>query len=141
MEVALYVADDIQNLASGKLLMVGVYADRRIIMSVPKGAVMNSENKAGVPMLCVLVSVIGVDAGEHKCRAEMYYPDGSPLSQPQETTVMVAPPHRALNFIQRFTPFTFWEEGGYAVHITVDGQEFVNKFDIAFQEIENPVAH
>ena len=135
MKSIFYIADDIQTLQSGKLMMVGVYADHIIIAHIPKEeqVKMTKETPGAISQLCVVITVTDITSGDHQGYVELLRPDGSSVHK-QEVPVVVFPGHRSFNLILRFAPFQFIEAGTYTLRTTVGEETVDDTFQIVFQD-------
>jgi hypothetical protein len=120
------VADDIQQLAMGKTMAVGIYADHVILLNVP------ANGPLGVPALAklhMMLTVRGLPVGEHDARAEIVLPDGStaPRILPMKISAL---PEQAATFIFAFAPFPVPQEGRYLLRVHVAGETIENDFTI-----------
>ncbi len=119
----LYVADEFRVEQTGKLLVIGLYADGVVIMRVPKNAPKpTKEAPYGMDVLSLLVAIGGF-SGEEKVRISI-----GP-SQVVERTVSVQP-GRSANLHMTLRPFTFASFGVKNMLVEFAGVKHKLQFEI-----------
>lgn len=120
--ITLYVADDLRQEISGKVSMIGLYADRVVVLQIPPGSPEPSEETPLViDGLSFLVNIAGL-SGRHRLSVRFFVDGSSPLSEPQMREADFDPQLSA-NFAVRIRPFAVATFGRKKVVVTVDDNE------------------
>ncbi len=131
MKHILYVADDIQPLASGKLLTVGLYPDAVIMMHMPPDApTVSLDAPAGMATLCLLLTVTGLPLGDSLYEGTLLLPDGAtstPAAPLQHVSVNGQDP---VNVIHKFAPFLVPQIGTYTLISKFKDVELRSTFEV-----------
>lgn len=132
MESFFYVADDVQTLADGKLLLVGLYADRVLVMNIPRsaGVKLSAETPAGIASLAVVLTLVGLAPGEMTLATRLVLPDGTQSMQqlPDQKLKVVA--GGSNNVVLKFSPFIVPQAGTYTLSTAFDGQVIESRFEV-----------
>lgn len=142
MDTFFYVADDIQSLADGKTLMVGVYPDRVLLVNFPKGsnARPTLENPMAIGSLAMMVTVSGLLAGERTVQPVLTFPDGSPAPINLTPLTFRTELGRSANLLLKFTPFLIAQEGNYTLSMTIDDTLVESSLEVRFAEQDTPAS-
>ena len=138
MQATLYVADDIQSLAEGKTLMVGVFTDRVVVLNVPPDAreMVNKGEPIGLASLSLMFTITGLDAGEYVGTPQITLPNGEPSPNQAEPSPFSVPKGGAANLLLRFQPFFVVGAGRYDVTVAVDGVSVSADFEVRLALLE-----
>ena len=128
MRVEFFAADDIQALADGKVMLMGLYPDKIFILSVPPEAPQGAQMM--VPTLAVLASIIEAPTGDYEIRPELLLPDESPY--PMDLGVKRVHIHsgKSVNAVFKFAPFVFTSFGVFTFRIHIADQVFEAKIEM-----------
>jgi hypothetical protein len=136
MEVTLYVAEDIQTLENQKLLMVGVFADRVILLNVPKGT---PKPSAATPMamstLSLSLTVAGLPPESYTVTLSLKSPSGVEIMQDRSPREFAVTEGSALNLIVKSTPFVMVEDGLYTLSASIGDQTASGTFVVKVKEL------
>ena len=133
-----YIADDIQTLNDSKVLIVGAYPDRVIILNMPRldGLKPTLATPIGIPKLCAMVTVKGLLPGAVRIVPRLIYPGGISSDLQFGSIESVLPENQdSANFLLAFTPFPVVGSGKYAVEFEVQGHTVHEEFELRVNEI------
>lgn len=132
MQATLYVADDIQSLAEGKTLMVGVFTDRVVVLNVPPETVemVNKGTPLGLAALALMFTITDIEPGEHVGAPRITLPNGEPSPNQVEPSPFSVPKGGAANLLLKFQPFFVIGAGKYDVTVEVDGVPVSADFEV-----------
>lgn len=132
MQATIYVADDIQSLAEGKTLMVGVFTDRVIVLNVPPEAreMVNKGEPIGLAALSLMFTITGIEPGEHVGVPRITLPNGEPSPNHAEPSPFSVPKGGGANLLFKFQPFFVVGPGKYDVTVDVDGVPISADFEV-----------
>jgi len=137
MESFFYLADDIQELAGGKLLLVGLYADRIVYIGLPpSGEKPTSEKPFGIPNLALMLNLRELKPGDHAIGMRILLPDGTPMTDelaPRQSTVLASGAH---NVIVKLSPFPVKQFGRYTLSVQVDDEVVTAAFFLRMAELD-----
>jgi hypothetical protein len=139
MEAVLFVADDIQPLAGGKLLVVGLYADR--VLSIARDLAIEQATPGAVPavnQMCLMVTLIGLPVGKYEATTAFVAPDGSEFAKPVPSRLIDMTAGRSCNLLVKIAPFATPLAGSYKVVTSVGEHRFENSFEIRFEDRPAP---
>ena len=124
MKLQLLVADTIETLASGKMVLLGVYTDRVIVLELPPDLPDPpvSDHPVGLD-LAFLVTITEIEPGSHTAQLKFLDPDGRPVHEPRPGVQVVAPELGGLNILMRRVPMPVRRLGVHKVIVTVDDDE------------------
>lgn len=135
MKTHFYLADDIQPLGEGKLLMVGVYPDHTVVVNFAKGAVNRptKEKPAAMPSLTFGLTLLELQAGKRQAAPVLRLPSGEPhhTINPVDFDIKET---RTVNLLFKLTPFVIPIDGVYTLELKVD--EELLKFPVMFKFAE-----
>ncbi len=137
MQANLYVADDIQSLADGKTLMVGVYTDRVLLLNVPPEVLekVNEGPPIGLATLSLMFTITGLEPGEHTCAPLITLPNGQPSPNAVAPGSFSVRKGGAANLVWKFMPFFIIGPGKYDVTVKVDGVPVSADFEVRLAPI------
>jgi hypothetical protein len=149
IEVTLYVADNIQMLAGGKPMAVGLYADRTILVTsveLPDTSridpqVVETANAAaketfgtaelfGIQSLSILLALTGLEAGKFPVTVNIISPSGRPYGSGGGDFNVIVSEFGSANVLFNFAPFLYGEFGEYKVVAKVKGEVVESGFRI-----------
>ena len=138
MEATLYVADDIQLLADGKTLMVGVYTDNVLVLQVPPQVIseVSLERPIGLAALALMFTITDIAAGEHTGAPRITLPDGRPSPNQINVAPFVVAAGGAANLLFKLQPFLISGAGVYHVTVDVDGTPVDSTFHVRLLPIQ-----
>lgn len=139
MHATLYVADDIQSLADGKTLMVGVYTDRVLVMNVPPDAIeaVSQGTFIGLATLALMVTISDIEPGEHIAVPRIALPDGRPSPNQIDSAPFSVPVGGAANLLFKLQPFFISGAGRYTLTVEVGGSPVSADFEVRLAPIIN----
>lgn len=142
MEVFIYVADDIQVLAGGKTLLVGLYPDRVVVVQVPKDPPFkpSADTPIGISSLSLMLTVVGLEPGELRVTPRMLLPDGSPSPQQPTPNRVTVVPDGSANLIFKLTPFLVTQGGQYKLLVEIGGKVIEASFEVRIVEVATATA-
>lgn len=120
MQVDLFMADMFDTLQSGKLVALGLYTDRTMVLHIPPEAPTPSEeNPVAVPVtLCFCIQ--GLDDTEHTFKLSFEGPDGS-ASPMRLGGNFKGRTGSSGNLVHRFEPFLLNQIGPHQAILDIDG--------------------
>lgn len=132
MESFFIIADDIQLMATGKTIVVGLYSDQIIMLHVHWNRPPNST--LNVAKLNMMLTFRGLKPGQHDVQADIRFPDGTPA--PNLATVKLdVQKGRSAVLIFAFAPFPLPQEGTYRLRVRVAGETVVNTFTVIHEAL------
>lgn len=134
MQAILFVADDIQTLSDGKILTVGLYADRVLIFqhSAPTDEAIKASGVPGIAQLCLMVTLVGLPIGKFEMKANFLAPDGSEFAKQIGPSPVVVEPGRSANLVFKIAPFGAAKAGKYRVSVDLGAMQFTSEFEVRF---------
>lgn len=139
MELLLYLADDVQRLESGKLILVGVYTDRVVVLNpigeAPEGP--TPEQPYAITKLAFVLTLCGVPAGRHRFAFSVIDPNGEQV--PYEgfpTPESDVPDGGSPQYIINCAPFVVPVLGVYKFIVTVSGEPVESTFELRLGKAE-----
>jgi hypothetical protein len=126
MKTFLYVAEDIQQRADGKMVAVGLFADQVVVVNSVERP--TKERPTGAN-LSLLVCVGDLQAGSYVVKLVVMAPDGAPTKFAGETRHEVATGASIITGLQ-CQPFAFSEYGRYTLRATVNRDVFEHPFEL-----------
>jgi len=132
MKTFLYLADDIQALASGKVLAVGLFTDHVIVVNSQEPP---SQEKPGAVPFSLLIAIAEVPPGHYEMKVVVLDPNGAATNYDIENTSDV-PPGGSMVLAVKCNPFIFAEIGKYTVRTTVNGEVFENTFELRYAKLD-----
>jgi hypothetical protein len=115
------ICQDARQEAGGTIALTGLFAGREILL--------RSETKFPATFPLAFVYVIGSGEGTFKTAIEVLDPTGSQLLfEPLEPTEKI--PHQNHVRIVKFAKFFAPIPGSYAAILTLDGHQFIRKFEV-----------
>lgn len=134
MESFLYIADDIQTLSEGKMLVVGLYSDRTL--NIGRDSVSGGHSPPGtvpaVAQMSLMVTLTDVPEGTYEASTTFLAPNGTEFAKPVPAMQVAATPERSLNFLVKIAPFALPMPGSYRVITTLGPHRFENIFQVRF---------
>ena len=121
------IADEIQLLAAGKTMAVGIYADRVISLHVAPNHPPGFAH--ALAKLHMMVTMQGLPSGEQEVQAEIVFPDGTRGPKVRPVRILVLPEQSA-TVIFGFVPFPMAQEGRYLLSLHVAGKTVENHFTV-----------
>lgn len=122
MHCELFIADYFERLVTGKMLAVGMYPDRTIVLQVPAETSPPSNEQPYASDLSILLTLQDVPDGQHDSHVVIRPPgDGEP-SQPLRLPTIKAVSGKSLNVIVNLKPLVIPSAGRYGVELHV-GEE------------------
>lgn len=140
MKIDLYVADVIELLASGKLVAMGLFPDRKIVLNVPHDAPDPSDEMPYGVNLTLCITISNLEPGEHEIGIQIEDPNGRrvPVFQATRRRVMVGPGQSATNALVPLSPLPATALGTFSVVCSVDDQEHRSTFDLLQHRLPPP---
>lgn len=140
MEALLYIADDIQLLAGGKILTVGLYADRVVVVQdVPDPTPASEPNiHTAIASLSLMLSFVGIAPGERTVEPQLLLPDGSLGLQQIRPAKIEFGSTGSANLVFKFTPFLVPQAGLYKVRLSIDEIPIEVSFEVRFEATKTP---
>ena len=129
MKGLLYVADNFQTLQDGKVLAVGLYADKVVVMNIPIDA---PEPSAELPFgisLGLLVCLLELPAADVSGHISILPPSGHAMAPPMSFAVP-AQAGRSANIVLATNPFLVSEPGVYQVVVDIADLHIAESFEI-----------
>ena len=138
MKVDLLLADEFHQLASGKIMAMGLYTDKSIILAPPLPSLVPKQPEPGVvstngfASLALMLVVSDVEPGPFSVKARVMLPSGQihPAYAFNQEVEAVASEHGSVNVIMRFAPFVVLEFGMYEVTFELKGGVFSFHFSV-----------
>jgi hypothetical protein len=132
MQATLFVADDIQSLAEGKTLMVGVFTDKVVILNVPPEAIdkLSHGMPIGLGALSLMFTITDIAPGTYLGSPHITLPDGNPSPNKLAPAEFSVPKGGAANLLLKLQPFIVPAAGKYIVAVDVDGQTVSADFEV-----------
>jgi len=132
------IADEIAQLAGGKMMAMGIYADRVILLHVAP----NHSPGGPAPALAklhLMLTMKGLPSGEHDAHAVIEFPDGAlgPKVRPLRVTVL---PGLPASVIFGFVPFPMPQEGQYILRLRIADNTIENQFTVRYAQMTPEVA-
>ena len=136
MKIEFYLADFIETLVSGKLVAVGLFTDRVILLNVPFDVPDASKDAPYAFNLSAALCPL-VEPGDHSLSVAVEYPGGDrgPTAPPQSFTTL---PGRRINIVVPMNPLLVPMAGEFALIATVDGKETRLPFELRVQRLPRP---
>jgi hypothetical protein len=132
METFFIIADDIQMMAMGKTIVVGLYSDQIIMLHVHGNRPPNST--LNIAKLNMMLTFRGLKPGRHDVQADIEFPDGTPA--PKLATVQLdAQKGRSAVLVFAFAPFPLPQEGTYRLRVRIAGETVVNTFTVVHEAL------
>ena len=140
MRVELYVADYIEPLASGKLAVMGLFPDRRLILNVDHDAPEPSDSIPYAVNLALCISMTGLEAGEHEVGICIEDPSGrrSPEVESTRRKFSVATERSSANAIVQLQPLLASALGTFSVVCSIAGVEHRTTFEVQHRRLAAP---
>lgn len=137
MQATLYVADDIQSLADGKTLMVGVFTDRVVVLKAPPDVLetVSKGTPIGLAALSLMFTITGLEPGEHVSAPRITLPNGEPSPNQVAPGPFSVPKGGAANLLLKLQPFFVIGPGKYDVTVEVDGVPVSADFEVRLAPI------
>lgn len=134
MDSFLYIADDIQTLSDGKMLVVGLYSDRTL--NIGRDSASGEHSPPGtvpaVAQMCLMVTLTDVPEGTYEASTAFLAPDGTEFAKPVPVRSVVSTTGRSSNFLVRIAPFALPMPGTYKVITTLGAHRFEDSFQVRF---------
>lgn len=138
VKFSLYIADRFEAMQNGKLLAVGLFADKTVVLNAALDAPDPTlELPFGVP-LSILLSLHALDSQEQLRGSCSVYPPGdlpAVATLPIDVDLSLGPP--AINVIATFDLLAIPAIGHYRVTVEVGGQTFSDGFEIQLRRMAN----
>lgn len=135
MHLRLFIADDINQLADSKPLLIGVYTDDILILNVPEVA--PQDVPFALANLGLVASVTQCVPGSHSASVSILSPSGEPAWQLPELRFEASPMGSA-NILLRTGPIAVRESGEFSFRIRANDQELAYPFEIRIQRVPLP---
>lgn len=136
LEASLTVADDIQLMQLGRIMAVGLYPDRVIVVhhaaEVPIGSTQISR-------LSLLLTVRGLPAGRHLAESTILFPNGKGQLDSRGAPISVQA-ERPINLMMAFAPFPVAAPGEFKLRVRVSGFEVEVSFWIVYRDLTSELA-
>jgi hypothetical protein len=137
METFFIIADDIQMMAMGKTIAVGLYSDQIIMLHVHGNRPPNST--LNIAKLSMMLTFRGLKPGRHNVQADIEFPDGTPA--PKLATVQLdAQKGLSAVLVFAFAPFPLPQEGTYRLRVRIAGETVVNTFTVVHEALSSAFA-
>lgn len=129
MKLTLLLADHFESLASGKILGLGLFPDRVVLVDpAPPG------QRLGID-LCVLCCLTELPAHPADVLVELVAP-GEDKAQAGLTLPNVAiPAGRSCNIISKYAPLLVGTGGMYTVRVEMAGQQVSDQFEVRVRPV------
>jgi hypothetical protein len=135
IEATLFIADLIQLSEGQKMLAVGLYPDRTVVLNHTEPP--SPERVALMPSLHLLTTLTGLAPATYRVNISVIGPSGVTVFEGRDGTYPVD--GASLNLITRGTPFPIAEIGTYRVVTVVNGEtRLENTFEIRFNQVSQP---
>lgn len=135
MRCSLIVAEMAETLTSQKLMAVGIFADRVVVLNVPENAPEPSPEKPFGHELTLVVTLTEVPEGKHSGHVAVIPPDGgAPVAHMEMASVLGVSGH-AVNIIARLTPLIVPSAGRFRVEAKVAGEKAETDFEVRVQRL------
>ena len=129
MKALLYVADNFQSLQDGKVLAVGLYSDKVVILNIPIDAPEPSSKLPFGISLGLLVCLLDLPAEDVSGNISILPPSGHALVSPM-TFAVPAQAGRSANIVLALNPFLVSEPGLYQVVVDIADVRISESFEI-----------
>jgi len=137
MQLTLIAADDIRQLADGKILAVGLYADRTVVLQAPAEAIAQMQEVPLAFRLSLLLCVNGLSPGSHTFQVSMQEPEMSTPRALGPVATRPVPEGGSATLILNLDPFLARAAGTFVVHCQVDGStQLSGEFELRVREIQ-----
>lgn len=137
MKTLLYIADNIQRMADGKLLMLGVYPDHVIQLNFPKDVAVRPTKEMPTVMnsLSIVVVIFEMPPGKRRVEPNMHLPNGE-VSQKMAAVEFDTAETNTANLLFNFTPLFIPMEGIYRLEFEIDGERLSFPITIRFRSMD-----
>lgn len=138
MKTKFLVADEIRPEASGKLTILGLFADDVVMTQVPpRSPQIPADTPAGIERLAFLINISELSVGAHTIRAQALDPSGQEYGNgiPQsEITTELGKSH---SMIIEMKPFILRDAGTYTWVVWIDDQEYRHPFEVRIVNMDS----
>lgn len=136
MKTQLLVADYVARLDNGKMAVMGLYADRLIVLQMPP--LQEQTAPAGIQSLSFLMTLFELQAGSYDLHACVRLPD---LSVNWETDMPRIEPQITgpATFAFTVAPFPMPQEGTYTFEMTLGDAFMTEAFEVRYAQMQ-PIA-
>lgn len=134
MKTLLYIADNIQQIADGKLLMFGVYPDHVVQLNFPKEVLArpSKEMPTVIPAITIAVVLFDLPPGKREIAPKILLPTGE-VSQNMSAISVETLEANTVNLLFNFAPLLVPMEGRYQLEFEVDGEKLSFPLTIKFK--------
>ena len=139
VEALLTVADDIQLMQLGRIMAIGLYPDRVIVMHRPADAPADAVPALG--RLALLLTVKGLPPGEHEVATTIVFPKGTGEMKSQGARVQVDDAGGAINLQMAFSSFPVSAEGEFTLRVELAGCTIEEHFWILHRDLTAALEH
>ena len=129
MKGLLYVADNFQTLQDGKVLAVGLYPDKVVVMNIPVDAPEPSRELPFGINLGLLLCLVDLPSDDVAGKIIILPPSGHALAPPMSFAVQ-AQAGRSANIVLAANPFPVSEPGVYQVVVDIADLHIAESFEI-----------
>lgn len=137
MESSLTVAEDIQLMQLGKIMAVGLYPDRVIVMHCPPGANFESTH---IRSLALLMTLKGLPVGEHEIHMTIEFPNGKGKMEARNSPAIVDRTDASINLMMAFMPFPVVGTGQFTVRASTSGYSAEQHFWVTSRDLTKELA-
>lgn len=131
MSTSLFLADAFEVLQTGKVMAMGLYTDKVMVLTVPAHAPEPSKEQPYAIALALLLCVTDLPAGEYKAEFSIELPSGGVLQNlPFPAARYPVNGAEAFNLILKFAPFMAPEVGTYTLLGRVGDVDFRHTFEL-----------
>lgn len=136
MDVLLYVADDFKVMENQKLLAIGLYPDRVVVLNATsvKSTPPSPDSPSVLEALSFMLCVRGIEPGRRAYSLEVIGPSGKATGAIAPPQTGVVPPNAPLNLAFRFAPYIVTALGKHVVRLTVDGVVLDSDFEVRWSD-------
>lgn len=134
MNIKLLIADEFRHEASGKVTVLGLFADNVVIVKIPPKAEEIPENApAGIERLSFMVNVSAVPEGSYEFEAQFITPSGAPMGEVMKIGNVEIKEGKSFTTVVVSKPFLVNEGGEYHLAFQVNGVEHQLPFEIRIE--------
>lgn len=136
MNLNFYWCDDVIEQAHNKLMLIGLYADRVVLVpeSYIKEQIANADDNnpaaLGINKISVLINISDAE-GDFHAKGQFYSPNGNTHGPQHDFGTISLIKGRSANIIFQSAPFPFTDFGKYKLIVDIGGNEFETDFSIS----------
>lgn len=136
MKFTFLVADEIRGEASGKQMVLGLFADNVVVLRIPpKPEEFPEDLLPGIERLSFMVNVSSLPEGSYAFKAQFIAPSGEPIGEVMELGNVDLKTGKSFTAVIASNPFIVKEAGEYSLAFWVNDEEHRLPFEIRIESL------